>query len=292
MKRIKIIITYFGTLPELFPFWYHSAADNHDVDFLFVTDQDVEERSNIHVMKTSMEDLKKRFEDILGMEIFLSRPYKLCDFRPAYGLLFAEQIGDCDFWGFGDIDLVYGRIRGFITEEILDRYDMISCWGHLTLYRNCEFCNTFFMSRHDGYLYYKDVFTNPENLIFDESWSGPGAVMRDLYSDRLCRCEDFFDDVVKQAERRHFKSVFSPDRCCLTFIYENGNLYRVYFDGRYRRHVEPTLYAHFQKRYGWRIDTDDYSRYIIYPDVFRRPFRFLQSVRLTWLGRSRTAHLI
>ena len=32
MNRIRIIIPYFGKLPDTFPFWYNSALDNQDVE--------------------------------------------------------------------------------------------------------------------------------------------------------------------------------------------------------------------------------------------------------------------
>lgn len=292
MKKFIIIIPYFGTLPPTFPFWLQSAKDNPDVDFLLVTDQEVEGCSNIHVMKQSLDALRERFCKALGMEVSLPKPYKLCDFKPAYGYVFADEIQGYDFWGFGDVDLVYGRIRDFITDAVLDRYDMISGWGHLTLYRNNEFCNTFFMQRHENCHYYKDVYTTPENRLFDEYYRGCSEAWEAFYPDRVYHCESSFDDVRIQSKCRHFKSEFAQERKCLTFMYKDRNLYRIYYDKNYRRHVEPTLYAHFQKRYNWKIKTDDCSDYIIYPDVFRKPFRFMQSIMLTWFGRSRTAHLI
>lgn len=293
MQKILVIIPYFGKLPETFPFWYHSAENNPDVDFLFITDCEVQECANIRVKKTSFEAEKAHYAKALGMDLQIPTPYKLCDFRTAYGVIYADEVAGYDFWGFGDIDLVYGRIRHFLTDDILAGCDMVNVWGHLSLYRNCEFTNKVFMEKHEGYLYYEDVFSDPEHRFFEEIWNkGTSAVMYDFYRDRCFRCETFFDDVAIPQHNEHFKSVYSEDRRCMTFIYENANLYRVYFDERYRRHVEPTMYAHFQKRKGWKIDVDDYSRYVIYPDVFRKPFRFLQAVWLTWLGRSRTAHLI
>ena len=38
MKRIRIVIPYFGILPPPFRFWWQSALANPTVDFLFVTD--------------------------------------------------------------------------------------------------------------------------------------------------------------------------------------------------------------------------------------------------------------
>lgn len=288
MSSVRIIIPYFGSLHEVFPFWYESARNNADIDFLFITDCEVRECTNIHVVRISLEGLKDRIEAALGMEVCLPKAYKLCDFRPAFGLIFSEELKGYDFWGFGDIDVVYGRLRDFITEEVLSSHDMVSCWGHLTLYRNCEYMNKLFQEKHEGeYLYYKDVFTNPDNQIFDELWRGTGAIMRDFHADRMYRCEKLIDDVVVPQIFKHFKSLFSRERKCMTFIYKDRNLFRVHFDSRFRRHVEPTMYAHFQKRNGWTIDVDDLSDYIIYPNVFRKPFRFMQGLKLAWLGSPR-----
>lgn len=292
MKSILVIIPYFGKLPATFPFWYNSALENRDVDFLFITDLDVKEASNIRVLNIGFEEMGRRISDSIDTEICLRHPYKLCDFKPTYGYVFADEVKGYDFWGFGDIDLVYGRIRDFFTDDVLSRYDVISGWGHLTLYRNCGFCNTFFMRRNEGFLYYKDCFDKPGYIGFDEyPLNGCSAAWNAVFPEKLYHCESFMDDVRIQSACAHFRSEFSPFRHCLTFIYENGNLYRIYYDSKYRRHKEPTLYAHFQKRYNWAIDVDDYSRYIIYPDVFRKPFRHFLYTRLMFLGSSKTARL-
>ena len=292
MSSILIFIPYFGTLPEVFPFWYNSALNNPDVDFLFITDCDIKEAPNIKVRKSTLEKEKERFEKALGMEICLPNAYKLCDFKAAYGFIYADEREGYDFWGFGDIDLVYGMIRDYFTEDVLARYDMISGWGHLTLYRNCEFCNTFFMRHHEGFLTFEEAFSKPENCCFDEYFGGCSTAWDTFYPERVFHCESSIDDIRIQSRCSHFRCEFNQERNCMTFMYKDRNLYRIYYDSKYRRHVEPTLYAHFQKRHNWTIKTEDYSCYIIYPDVFRKPFRFLQRIKLTWLGRSRTAHLI
>lgn len=285
MTRILIIIPYFGSLPETFPFWYHSAKDNRDVDFLFITDCEVESCENIKVVKTTFEETVASYTKALGMELTIPSPYKLCDFRSAYGVIYADYLQGYDFWGYGDIDLVYGRIRHFLTEDLLSQYDMFNAWGHLSLYRNCDFINNVFKEYHEGYIYYKDIYADSEHGFFDEIWSkGTPAVVYDFYRDRALRIEPFFDDVAVPTMFKHFKSYYSRERKCLTFIHKDENLYRVWFDKRFRMHKEPTMYAHFQKRKGWTVDIDDYSSYIIYPNVFRRPFRFMQNLKLAWYG--------
>lgn len=266
--------------------------ENPDVNFLLVTDCDVPESANIHVRKTSLEEEKARYEKVLGMKVAMPNPYKLCDFRPAYGILYADELKGFDFWGHSDIDLVLGQVRHFLTEDLLASHDMISCWGHLCLYRNNEFMNNLFKEKHEGeYLDWQEVFTDPKNRTYDEAWLGTPAVMRDFHGEKLLRCEEFFDDVEIQDTSAHFRSFLAPGRNCLTFIHKGGNLNRVFFDKHFHRHVEPTMYAHFQKRRGWAIDVDDFNDYIIYPNVFRKPFRCLQALKLTWLGSAKTQKL-
>ena len=45
----------------------------------------------------------------------VNSPYKLCDYKPVYGLIFDEDLQDYDFWGHCDVDLIFGDIRKFIN---------------------------------------------------------------------------------------------------------------------------------------------------------------------------------
>ena len=55
--------------------------------------------------------------------ITLHTPYKLCDYKPAYGEIFAPELSGYDFWGYGDMDLVFGDLRAYFTEDKLRKYD-------------------------------------------------------------------------------------------------------------------------------------------------------------------------
>ncbi len=64
----------------------------------------------------------------------------------AFGFLFAEIKKGYDFLGHGDIDVVYGNIRDFMTEEVLNNQDVISSWhdyntGTFCLFRNNKLMN-------------------------------------------------------------------------------------------------------------------------------------------------------
>ena len=41
-----------------------------------------------------------------------------------------------DFWGYCDLDLIFGDIRKFVNEEVLNTYEKIYNRGHLTLFKN------------------------------------------------------------------------------------------------------------------------------------------------------------
>lgn len=90
-------------------------------------------------------------------------------FKPAYGFVFSDLLKKYDFWGHGDIDVVYGNIRNFMTKEILENHDVISSrhdyiTGSFCLFRNHKKINTLFMESKD----YKLVFSSPKHYCFDE----------------------------------------------------------------------------------------------------------------------------
>jgi hypothetical protein len=93
--------------------------------------------------------------------------YKLCDFRPAYGDLFADDI-DEPFWGHCDIDVIWGRLDAFLPAAMFEN-DIISghangLCGTFALYRNCSRINSLYRSMPG----LGDVFTSCKHFAFDE----------------------------------------------------------------------------------------------------------------------------
>lgn len=169
---IAIITCWYGDYPWYFPYFVKSCKYNPSIDFIIVTDNTnviPEKPDNIQVLYKTLEDFKIEASKKLGFEVVVNEPYKLCDFKLAYGFLFSEIMGSYDFWGHGDIDMVYGDIRGFMTNELLENFDILNSridfiTGTFCLYRNIEKMNTLFMLSRD----YKHVFTNEEYFSFDE----------------------------------------------------------------------------------------------------------------------------
>lgn len=275
MKRIRIVIPYFGILPPPFRFWWQSALANPTVDFLFVTDcGELQTEQNIEVVHMSFDECRALVNSKMDMEVALRRPYKLCDLRPCYGVIFADWLQGYDYWAFGDIDLIYGNIRRFFTDEVLDRYPYISGFGHLTLVRNTDEWNNFFRQRVDGCQYWEDVMSTEKNCIFDEYGCGGLSDMvkavrpEDVYDvrpfDDLRTPRDFFCFV---SECKQYM-----DSLNLVFEYKDGEMYRV-FNDRWKLKKEPTLYVHFKQRQSLiQLQTEPTNHYLFIPNRII-PFR-------------------
>lgn len=170
--HIAIITCWYGSYPWYFPYFIHSCYYNPTIDFYIVTDNQQIIRNkpeNVTVIHNTLDEIKAIASKKLGFIISIDHPYKLCDFKPAYGFIFSEIIQGYDFWGYSDLDVIYGNIRGFVNDKMLSTYDFISLrhdytTGCFALYRNNTKMNRFFMRSKD----YKLIFSDPQHYCFDE----------------------------------------------------------------------------------------------------------------------------
>lgn len=174
MKNAIFIIPYFGKFNNYFNLFLNSCKYNCEYDWLIFTDDRTSysypENVTVHYM--TFEEMKDLIQLKFDFKISLEHPYKLCDYRPAYGYIFESYIKGYPFWGYCDTDLIWGRLGNFINENDLSRYDKLGILGHGTLLRNREDICHAFMRQINGCLNYKKVFTNSENHSFDEEFSG------------------------------------------------------------------------------------------------------------------------
>lgn len=170
-NRIALVSVYFGKLPWYFSFFLRSCAANSNVTFYIVTDQPGPPRlpENVHIVTMTLPELQQIMSRKLGFEVSLTYAYKLCDYKPSYGIIFDDLLSEYSFWGYCDIDLIFGDIRGFITDDVLDQHDVITIRedylaGYFTLFRNQDVINRLFQQSRD----YRLVFTSEEHFCFDE----------------------------------------------------------------------------------------------------------------------------
>ena len=172
LTSLAIITCWYGDYPWYFHYFIHSCSYNPTVDFLIITDNQEtipNKPDNVKIIHKTLDEIKETASLKLGFEVNLDYAYKLCDFKPAYGFIFHDLLTQYDFWGHADVDLVYGNIREFMTEEILNDNDVISCrhdytTGTFCLFRNNNMINRLFMESKD----YKEVFSSSEHFCFDE----------------------------------------------------------------------------------------------------------------------------
>jgi hypothetical protein len=120
---------------------------------------------NVSIVRMTFDEFTNNVQSKFDFQIDLSYPYKLCDFKPAYGYIFSEYIEGYEYWGYCDLDVVWGNLGKFIPEE---PYDKISHAGHLSLYRCSEEIVLSFMDTSVSKVTYKDIFSNKAHFAFDE----------------------------------------------------------------------------------------------------------------------------
>ena len=142
-NRIAIVLPYFGKLPKYFSLFLMSVEANPAFTLLLVTDCDLsgfKVPQNARIMGASFEAMRDRVHRLVP-QARISAPYKLCDYRPLYGLLFADELRGYDFWGYCDADMLWGDLSKYVTDSLLDSHDKLFTHGHFTLYRNCPATN-------------------------------------------------------------------------------------------------------------------------------------------------------
>lgn len=249
MFSIVIIIPYFsggGKFARSNDFWLKSVEKNTSVDFLMFTDKEISNYpQNMKVVKMPFTDLCERFQRMLDCDISNLHPYKLCDFKPAYGYLFQEYIKKYDFWGHCDNDLILGDIRHFLTDDILGKNDRLLTRGHFTLYRNNKEVNSVFKKAMPSY---KEVFSSHLVYHFDEH-PGTGKYWFEYLKEHLYD-EIIFDDLNWKEfcfVDVHKSLTKDKNRQYFVYSYEDGKMFRCFWEnGKVGR--EEIMYAHFQKR--------------------------------------------
>lgn len=253
MKKIALIILYFGQLPNYTKLFFHSLKYNSSIDLLLFTDQKIDiQLDNLIVYNTTFDNIKDKIQSKFDFSIVLDRPYKLCDYKPVYGYIFKKELKKYDFWGHCDLDMILGDLREFLTEDVLNNYEKIYQYGHLCLYKNTEENNKRFMSKVGKD--YRQVFTTSKICFFDEVVGMekkyrllgiPTYKKRDCadicpWHDSFQRADCHYEDLTEEE-----KKVFNYNK--QIFYWENGHVYRAYMIGN-RVFKDEFNYIHFQKR--------------------------------------------
>lgn len=242
MKKC-LIVCWYGKIPKYYKLWEKSCENNSDYDFLIFTDQILKSSvSNIKIENITLNEIKNKIEEKLNIKANFTKPYKLCDFRPAYGVIFEEYLKKYSYWGHCDIDMVFGKISKFIPDSIIIKFEKINSNGHFVLYKNTKKINQLFMKK-GAVFNWKEVFSNHENYAFDE-YTGINKIVEknniSLYS------SNSFADIDKRY--RQYKTVNHRNWKNQIFIFENGEINRYIFNKNIITKKDTFMYLHYQKK--------------------------------------------
>ncbi|MGX5108180.1 DUF6625 family protein [Enterobacter cloacae] len=270
MNKIALIVVYFGPFPNYFKLWIKSAKKNNLIDFYIITDQVENDQrdGNLYYIKKEFAQFKSQAQRHFDFKISLSKPYKTCDFRPAFGIIFSDIISKYDFWGHTDIDVILGSINHFISDETLTTFNKIYSHGHLTIYKNTTKMNNLFLrSIHMKMLSYKDVFQSDYPCHFDES-EGMTFLCNSIGIESYDNNNDFADINYRS---HTFKRAQEKSQKKYIYYWNEGDLFEYYYDEKTSSlEKRECAYIHLQKRNMQMPDqdVDDAQGFFIVPNKF------------------------
>lgn len=270
MKRICLIIPYFGKFPNYFQLWLNSVKYNPQIDFLIITDDETqyEYPTNVILKRDSFQNIRARIKEKYDFRVPLKSPYKLCDFKVAYGDIFEQELKGYDFWGYCDVDLIFGDIKKFVTDEILNIYDKINIHGHFSLYRNNEDMRYLYKKIYKDLINYKIAFSTNWIYHFDE-YPGMAYIAKrenikmidiEEYADIdrfLFKFRKVYDHSEKNNDNNKVEQIFRWGKGKLTNIIKNDK----------QMIKNEILYIHLQKRI-MNNNVKNKEDYFIVPNEF------------------------
>lgn len=256
-KKCVLILPYFGDFNQYFPLFLKSCAANPSYDWIIFTDNPFhyECPKNVRVMKTTLENIRTIASEKFGFEVALKSPYKLCDYKPAYGFLFEEYINDYEYWGHCDCDLIFGNLEKLLTPLLREGYDKLFAAGHLTVYKNTPENNRRFMKPLNGRYLYKEAYTTDRIFVLDEDYGGHDNVhfifLKDgvrVYENDLCinpsiRFAKFVRAYYEPSLHQFMVEPYRKAR----YYWDHGDIVRIEPDGNAVMRTS-FLYLHLQMR--------------------------------------------
>ena len=259
-KSIILIIPYFGKWPVWFNAYLKSIEANQTINWLIPTDCNIPEKypKNIEFIKMSFHEINAMFNEKLGFDVALNYR-KFCDLKPTYGHVFGEEIKDYDFWGFCDMDIIWGNVRKYMTSSVLNNYDIISSRksaisGHFNLFRNNKKLKFLYLQVPK----YKELLSTNVLTRFDENLLT--EVVKKNDTKRV-----FWDEILCNHERGRdsHQEYYINKR-----IWNNGGVYQVDENNT----LDEVMYLHF---INWKrtmthcdlIESDTNSFYISFNKI-------------------------
>ena len=253
MHSIALIAKYFGKPSAFLSAWLFTAGLNPTVDFIFLTDdakqyKDYPSYPNIHFFTISENEFAERALKAcpgvtkINMKKF---GYHCNQFRPMFGVMFEDLLEKYDFWGYVDTDVIFGDIRSFFADDLLEKFDKFLDRGHFTLIRNDPEVNKrYLLSDKYCRITYKQICKTSLNYGFDE--------MHGINRIYQAKGFPFFSNHDWILDCLLFRNEFSPSQKENSFfgrsVYLEHLGSKLFCIDAKTKDKKEILYAHFQKR--------------------------------------------
>ena len=241
-NKIAIICPYFGKLPLNVKYTLESMKRNTFIDWIIFTDDNISNYSftNIKFIKYSFKEIEKLIYNKVGTVI--KNVYKLCDYKIVYGKIFEDYLKGYEFWGYCDLDMVFGDLDAYLNKNnLLSQYDKIFDLGHFSIIRNDEYLNKLYMHYNN----YKKILNSEYIYVLDESYPNHLSINEIMENENfnLYRNRECFSDI--KIRYRNFYTLENEKSKYTYFYFNKGKLYKKSLTEDFQKEI---LYVHFQKR--------------------------------------------
>jgi len=281
-----------GPLPNYFGYFTATCKSNPSVSFIVINDHIPENYTdeNIKFIKMNLSELNTYSSQQLKEVIQLQSAWKINELKPLFGHIFEQEFKGYDHWGWCDLDIIWGDMRHFLTDSLLEQYDVVTtqnhwCTGHFTLFRNNEVCK--YLYKDHGNI--SELLNDTAYYGFEECcqrWHGEIFSFEKLRSQNL---QISMFDIIKQAERQgkiraYFKDIIREHPQPIRYSYRNRKLVDLY-------NGEEFMYYHLiTVKKIWRYYIPEYKTGCHELYITHRGIRCVENSRLAWeIGRMKNS---
>jgi hypothetical protein len=262
--RSILIIPYFGRLPNYFDLWLHTASLQKKFDFLIVTNNSPRPTSfdNIKWIEMSFSSFKIRLNELGINSSNIKQPYKICDLRPAFAIIFNKEVANYEYWGYCDLDMIFGDLHPIYEKLVNLNPDKIGLKGHFTLFKNDKRLNELWRRKNPDGLSMFEALETSFPCHFDEVGINEIFIHFQCYIINLTCFFDvgyhancFYDmspSVFHKNSRIYFEYI---DKKIFTFDQEGAGS------------PNQVCYVHFQKR-NMKTLNNNFKHFYILPNAF------------------------
>ena len=250
---IILICVYMGELPFWMPAFFLSCSYCPEIHWLIISDcpKPSSIPSNVSYFRLCLDDLNYRFSKALGVNVRITSDYayKINDLKIAFGDVFSEEIQEYDFWGYCDLDIVWGSIKSFINKELLDDYDIVTSRVRRVSGHFCLFRNSYEISMMYNYIpNFRKMIVDRKNYAIDEE-NITNYLFSLLYPNWIVRLKQLFIKKGLVVPRVYWDSVMTTsgahqralgEGTTRSFLWKNGKVYDA-------DHSSELMYIHFHK---------------------------------------------